>query len=64
MRDTQVYFFIFCSFSYARILAHYPYVVLLADFVVVATCLIVSITIGGELNFDNPTEVRLNDSKI
>ncbi|ESO83544.1 hypothetical protein LOTGIDRAFT_51941, partial [Lottia gigantea] len=40
--------------SYARILAHYPYIVLVVVLVVVGTCLVVSITSGGHLNFNDP----------
>ncbi|XP_046373022.1 protein dispatched homolog 1-like isoform X1 [Haliotis rufescens] len=39
---------------YARILAHYPYVVLLVVLVVVATCLVVSIINGETLDFNDP----------
>nr|KAG5693377.1 hypothetical protein BaRGS_015664 [Batillaria attramentaria] len=39
---------------FARILAHYPYVVLLVVFVVTATCLVVCITIPKSLDFTQP----------
>ncbi|XP_059161062.1 protein dispatched homolog 1-like isoform X2 [Physella acuta] len=39
---------------YARILSHYPYVILLVVFVVVATCLVVTVTCGQAINFDDP----------
>lgn len=39
---------------YARILAHYPYVVLIAVLVVSVTCLIVTVTIGDRPNFEEP----------
>ncbi|XP_076442928.1 protein dispatched homolog 1-like isoform X2 [Babylonia areolata] len=41
--------------GFARILAHYPYVVLLVVLVVTATCLVVSITIPRRLDFSQPT---------
>ena len=44
-------------FRFARILAHYPYVVLLVVFVVTATCLVVCITIPKALDFREPTLV-------
>ncbi|XP_033734465.1 protein dispatched homolog 1-like [Pecten maximus] len=40
--------------SYVRVLAHYPYVVLLAVFVVVATCLILSTTVIQLPDFGDP----------
>lgn len=39
---------------YARILAHYPYVVLLAVLIVSVTCLIITVTIGNKLQFEEP----------
>ena len=42
---------------FARILAHYPYVVLLVVFVVTATCLVVCVTIPKTLDFREPTLV-------
>ncbi|XP_052768967.1 protein dispatched homolog 1-like isoform X1 [Mya arenaria] len=39
---------------YARVLAHYPYVVLTAVLLVSVTCLIVTVTIGNRPNFEEP----------
>jgi hypothetical protein len=47
----------FVYYSYARILAHYPYVVLIAVLVVSLTCLIVTVTIGDRPNFEEPMAV-------
>ena len=47
---------------FARILAHYPYVVLLVVFVVTATCLVVCVTIPKTLDFREPTLVSASIS--
>ncbi|XP_050404674.1 protein dispatched homolog 1 isoform X2 [Patella vulgata] len=40
--------------SYARILAHYPCIVLVVVLVVAVTCLVVSITVGEQPDFSDP----------
>ncbi|KAL4238257.1 Protein dispatched 1 [Mactra antiquata] len=39
---------------FARVLAHYPYVVLISVMVVSLTCLIITITLGDSLTFEEP----------
>ncbi|GFR92333.1 protein dispatched homolog 1 [Elysia marginata] len=40
--------------QYARVLAHYPYAILLVVFVLVSACLVVILTAGHGLDFDDP----------
>ncbi|KAI8788525.1 protein dispatched 1 [Biomphalaria glabrata] len=39
---------------YARILAHYPYIIILVVLTVVTTCLVLTITLGSRIDFDDP----------
>lgn len=39
---------------YARLLSHYPYVIVLIVLTVVAGCMVLTFTVGHDINFDNP----------
>ena len=50
-------------FSYTRVVAHYPYVVLAAVLLVSVTCLIVTVVIGDAPSFKDPLAVCISFSK-
>ena len=46
-------------FSYTRVLVHYPYMVFLVVFVVITTCLVLSLTLVEYPKFGNPLDVSM-----
>ena len=53
------YKFFISIFSYTRVLVHYPYMVFLVVFVVITTCLVLSLTLVEFPKFGNPLDVSM-----
>lgn len=53
------YKFVISIFSYTRVLVHYPYMVFLVVFVVITTCLVLSLTLVEFPKFGNPLDVSM-----